>query len=700
MVKKNVELLIKEVCPPSAIACATIVLIALVYLVYSSEFGVTVPDGWPMIRISGDIWAGNYDIFSQTLAGKRPMLIPYYAINALAIYFGGLQGAYINIFLHIALSALLIFWYFKREQGDFIAFIVALLCLLYPSHTGQSALYIGNYYQALILVFAALLMVDRHPVTSTILLLMSLGTLESCSVLFLLHPFVARSNFVFRLRRTAGIFFLVFLLYLSWRFFLFPLYHHQVDVSAQSTVEIPRFLFHFFRGIVATFWASHGVLWELLQQARAIHIVGGAVVGVVLYWVARRESFADAPQGDANSAYSMLGKAGMAITHSGFCQALTSARGVACVRFVSLVLAGGLLAAGYIASPPYMATRFSPDGEVERAVLIELAYLRYLLVVGGGFLLAFSLASKFVCSLMKAIVQKVLRLLGSPRDRELLALIGIGFGFSLLGYIFSIFRAATPSANIFGEFSRTHFVSVVGASLVFAALLAIVRNRSARIAWLLFCLYAGALVAFRLELQKNVAEMGVLQRQVWGQIVEQAPCLKKGACVVLLVEDANMRREHYVNDWDDSPDIPTRRDRPLSAVRALNGIAWGENVALNLLYGTTQSSQVLLLTSEELDSFFIDQGTLLSQLQVDSRGNDNGLYYDPGQVVLFEYREGSIQRRRSYSYRAEGAEINVQNLGDKVVYTCTNSPPVYNYSNSSQRSKVDMRELLLYRQSL
>jgi hypothetical protein len=245
----------------------------------------------------------------------------------------------------------------------------------------------------------------------------------------------------------------------------------------------------------------------------------------------------------------------------------------------------------------------------------------------------------------------------------------IGIGFIVLGYVPSFFRAVSPSANPLGEMSRFNFTAMIGATLLFVSLaLLLFQTKFKLYACIGFSLYIGLLAAYHLELQHDVAEMGGLQRKIWNQIINQVPDINDRVCIVIIVPDTvNVRRYCYVNDWDNSPDIPTRMEKPLTTVRAFNGVTWAENVALRLLYGTDRNSQMLLLYPNEFGAFIEDQTNFLYGLKDDARGVPIDKPYSLDQILLFSYQNGNVIRQLYFSYQIQGKEVKAGKFGEGVI---------------------------------
>ena len=74
----------------------SIILTSLIYLIYTDDFNVTVPDSWPLIAHCRRILSGDISKIWGTLLERRPFLILYYALNSLWISLFGLQGVYVG----------------------------------------------------------------------------------------------------------------------------------------------------------------------------------------------------------------------------------------------------------------------------------------------------------------------------------------------------------------------------------------------------------------------------------------------------------------------------------------------------------------------------------------------------------------------------------------------------------------------------
>ena len=270
------------------LSLVSIILTSLIYLIYTDDFNVTVPDGWPLIANCHHILSGDINRIWDTLLDRRPGLILYYALNSFWMSLFGLQGVYVNVFLHIVICSTLLFFYIGGRTGNLIGFCTSILFLLYPSLTSHSADYMCNYYQGLSFSLIALLSIEKSLVLSSLCLLMSLCTLESASIILLIHPFLVQNDFYRYLRRTAKIFFFTMSLYAIWRFLLFPIYYGHVDVYAQSIGGPVRYALHLIRGFYVTFLISHTTLVEYLSHIGLFHFMLGIVASLAIYFILTR----------------------------------------------------------------------------------------------------------------------------------------------------------------------------------------------------------------------------------------------------------------------------------------------------------------------------------------------------------------------------------------------------------------------------
>jgi len=477
--------------------------------------------------------------------------------------------------------------------------------------------------------------------------------------------------------------------YAIWRFFLFPVYYQDIDGLGQTTVGLARYAFHFIRGIDVTYIVSHVTLVEYLSYISFPHLMVGLLGVFIFFFFLTRVIEPRSTLIELQWIYVFEKKyveivEGINQNEKLLNLALKSLHLI--FPFIGVLL----LLLGYVIDVEFVKTSFSEDRILDQSTRLEINFMRCGAVICGFTCIGLSIwrFKKFDPLRITSTTGTRSPYTNKVKSHHLLGLSLVGVIFVLLGYVYSLYRPATPSANVLGEYSRYNFTALIGACLSLASLFVwSLQARLGKLAHIGFSIYVGMLIAYRFQLQHDTASMGKMQRDIWNQIICQVPDLNGRVCLILEIADTvNVRAKNYLNDWDNTPDIPTRLECPLTPVRAFNGITWGENVALSLLYGPAGESQVLLLTPEEVKAFMADQKKVLGLFQELSRGVRIDEPYSPGQIVLFEYDSSTAVRKNSYAFQDDGHSVQLEGLGAEAVGA---------ELQDSKMSQRKMRELLL-----
>lgn len=175
------------------------------------------------------------------------------------------------------------------------------------------------------------------------------------------------------------------------------------------------------------------------------------------------------------------------------------------------------------------------------------------------------------------------------------------------------------SFSISGRDTRVHFAAVIGASLIFATLVSVLRqmirkNLRKRLFDSILALWLAALMGFGLSVQDDYARAWTAQRAFWSDLVELIPDAAEGT--VVLVEPSGLRDFEQIDantwnlprllaqiyrfpeDWADAPRVfrlvPGWRERILSGSSTF-ALVEGSVTAPPSLYGTISTTQVVLI---------------------------------------------------------------------------------------------------------
>jgi hypothetical protein len=650
------------------------------YLFYVNGFAINVPDDWPFFSYSYRVLEGDFGPVWDGLRLRRPVLhLIFYPLNAAMIWTFGSAGIYVNVVLQITICASLLYAYLRRNVRSVPALCTAVFFILYPSITNQTAAYMANYYVALSFTLVALLLVDRSVVLGAVFLLLSLWTIESLCVAFLIHPFLAKDQFWNRFKRTVCSLAGAMVPYAIWRVLLLPTYYQDDYLQSYGVVTPLRYIYHLAKGFQATFLISHITLLEYLSRITILHYCAGILVGLVLFIIIRKADSDDAFALRLN--WVELFREKLNTSWRSKQGEEFSVKWEKLIRSILILCGLGLLGGGYLISPLRIATTYSGDGVLEPTTMMEIQLLRVILVVGGCICLFSGSARGMVLVrkaarrvreflLSKADAQRNIR---SERQVHWFYLLIVGMVFVCLGYVHSFLGSVQVTTNTLGEASRTNIAAVFGAALAFTSLSGLIHlSRLRKVGLASICVYVGVVSAYHIQLHSEAADMGELQRDVWNQMIDEVPGLTGKVCLVISSPDTvNVSRNSYANDWNGTPDIPTRQELPLAAVRAFRGVPWGENNALGLFYGVLDSSQVLLLTPAEVGLFLKDQVGFIRNVSIPEKYRGVSEYLQEplpnGQIVLFSYRNGKVHREVSWEDGTGLEAVTYDGLGVDVV---------------------------------